>query len=135
MAFIDRLKYEALTDEELVWKHEADNLVLGTQVIVNEGQEVVFVKGGRALDVLGPGTHTLSTSNLPILQRLINLPFGGQTPFTAEGWYANRHEKLNMKGGTTEPFPVIDPQYQVIVPVQAWGQFGVRVKDSRALLT
>ena len=135
MALIDRLKYEAVGDEELVWKNPADNLVLGTQVIVNEGQEVVFVKGGRALDVLGPGTHTLSTSNLPILQTLINLPFGGKTPFTAEVWYVNRHAKLDMKWGTTEPFQVTDPQYGIIVPVRAWGQFGIRVKDSRTLLT
>ncbi len=135
MALIDRLKYEADRDDELVWKHPADNLVLGTQVIVNEGQEVVFVKGGRALDVLGPGTHTLSTSNIPILQKLINLPFGGKTPFTAEAWYVNRHAKLDMKWGTTEPIQVTDPQYGVIVPVRAWGQFGMRVKDSRTLLT
>lgn len=135
MALIDRLKYEALGDDELVWKHWADNLVLGTQVIVNEGQEAVFLKGGRALDVLGPGTHTLSTANLPILQKLINLPFGGKTPFTAEVWFVNRHAKLDMKWGTTEPIQLTDPQYGIIVPVRAWGQFGVRVKDSRLLLT
>ncbi|MDA8117234.1 MAG: SPFH domain-containing protein [Actinomycetota bacterium] len=135
MALIGRLKYDALTDDEIVHKVGSENLVLGTQVVVNEGQEAVFVKEGRALDVLGPGTHTLSTSNIPVLQRLINLPFGGKTPFTAEVWYVNRHAKLDMTWGTEAPFPVTDPQFKILVPVRAWGQFGIRVKDSRALIT
>ena len=69
-----------------VWKFPYNNIVTGARLIVNQSQEAIFVSGGQIADVFGPGTHTLSTGNLPILSRLINIPFGKKTPFTAEVW-------------------------------------------------
>ena len=60
---------------------------MGTQLIVQEGQAALFVCGGVVADVFYPGTHTLSTDNIPILKKLINLPFGGTTPFSAEIYF------------------------------------------------
>ena len=77
MAILDRLKYDAPTDSIFAWKHPSEELTLGTQLIVNQAQEAIFVKGGQALDVFGPGTHTLSSGNLPFLRKLVNLPLGG----------------------------------------------------------
>ena len=81
--FIDRIKYNGEADE-LVWKFPYENLSVGAQLIVNQSQEAVFLKGGAVCDVFGAGTHTLLANNIPLLQRLINLPFGGNTPFTAD---------------------------------------------------
>ena len=67
------------------------------QVVVNESQDAIFVKSGEVLDVLGPGTHTLTTGNIPILEKLINFPFGGNTPFSAEVWYVNKTVKRNFE--------------------------------------
>ena len=67
MELIDRVKYDAEDDSVFVWKYPSEDLVLGSQVIVNQSQEVKFVKGGEVLDTLGPGTHTLSTGNIPLL--------------------------------------------------------------------
>ena len=86
-----------------------EELKLGTQLIVNEGQQAIFVKGGQALDVFMPGTHTLSTGNIPLLNKLINLPFGGDTPFTAEVWYLNTTVKRDLPWGTPSPIPFSDP--------------------------
>ena len=130
---IDRIKNDGLA-EELVWKFPYENLSIGAQLIVNESQEAVFFKGGKALDVFGPGTHTLSTSNIPILQKLINLPFGGNTPFTAEVWYINKTVKRNLKWGTKTPMNLRDPQWGVIIPVRAYGEFGIQIKDSTNFL-
>ena len=47
------------------------DLRIGSQVIVRESQEVVFFRDGKALDVLGPGRHTISTANIPLLVDLI----------------------------------------------------------------
>ena len=109
MAFIDRLKYDAESDDWLVWKHPSEEIRRGAQVVVNESQEALFVKGGQALDGLGPGTHTLSTGNIPLLSRLVNLPFGGKTPFAAEVWYVNEHARRDLRWGTKTPIPLIDP--------------------------
>jgi len=142
MALIDRLKYDGpppgANGESapwLVYKFPSENLVLGSQLIVAQSQEAVFFKGGAAADVFGPGTHTLSSANLPLLQKIVNLPFGGKTPFAAEVFFINKAAKLDMKWGTTDPFQVTDPKYQVIVKVRAFGQFGIKVADVRNLVS
>ena len=50
----------------------------------------MLVKGGSVADVFGPGTQTLDTKNIPILNKIINLPYGGKSPFKAEEWYINK---------------------------------------------
>jgi len=133
VAIIDRIKFDG-PPGILVWKWPSDQLTLGTQLIVHESQEAVFFKGGKALDVFGPGTHTLSTGNLPLLRKLINLPFGGKTPFAAEVWFVNRTVALEQTWGTPSPIMLRDPTYGVTIPIRGYGQFGVQVKDSQTFL-
>ncbi len=133
MAIIDRVKYDG-PGNVLVWKYPAEDLSWGTQVIVNQAQEAIFFKGGQALDVLGPGTHTLRTANIPLLRGLIKAPFGGETPFAAEIYYINKAVNLDVKWGTNSPIPVLDPKFNVYLPVRAFGQFGIQVADSRAFV-
>ncbi|MDX6770604.1 MAG: SPFH domain-containing protein [Elusimicrobiota bacterium] len=133
MAIIDRVKYDG-PGNVLVWKYPSEELSWGTQVIVNQSQEAIFFKGGQALDVLGPGTHTLRTANIPILRKYINIPFGGETPFAAEIYYVNKAVNLDVKWGTNAPIPVLDPKFNVYLPVRAFGQFGIQVADARAFI-
>jgi len=69
MAIIDVLKYDG-PNNVLVWKWRSasnssreEELRYGTQLIVNQSQEACFIKGGQLLDILGPGTHTLSSKD------------------------------------------------------------------------
>jgi len=135
MAFIDRVKYDAPDDTSFVWKYPSEDLKIGTQVIVNQGQEVLFVKGGEVLDTLGPGTHTLSTGNIPILNKLINLPFGGDTPFAAEVWYINKTVKRDLKWGTPSPIQVFDNTLGFPVSARSFGKWGARIENSRSFVT
>ena len=135
MALINVIKYDARSDESLVWKYPNEDIRIGTQLIVNQSQEALFFKGGQALDIFEPGTHTLTTGNLPFLNNLINLPFGGDTPFSAEVWFINRHAKRDLRWGTQTAIPLIDPVYNFPVHVRAFGQWGIRVEDSRSLVT
>lgn len=134
MTIIDRVKYDGPADV-LVWRYPPDNLSWGTQVIVNQSQEALFFRGGQALDVLGPGTHTLRTANIPLLRGLIAAPFAGETPFAAEVYYINKAVNLDVKWGTNNPIPVQDPKFGVFLPVRAFGQFAVQVSDSRVFVT
>lgn len=134
MATIDRIKYDSPSDDVLVWKFPSENLRLGAQLIVNESQEALFVKGGELLDTFTAGTHTLTTGNVPFLRKLINFPFGGKTPFTAEVWYVNLTTKRDLKWGTKGPIQVIDPVYNYPVSIRAFGRWGIRVKDARSFL-
>ncbi len=133
MAIIDRVKYDGPANV-LVWRYPPDDLSWGTQVVVNQSQEAVFFSGGRALDVLGPGTHTLRTANLPLLRSFIKAPFGGETPFAAEIYYVNKAVNLDVKWGTNSPIPVLDPKFNVFLPVRAFGQFGIQIADARSFI-
>ncbi|GAA0393826.1 SPFH domain-containing protein [Paenibacillus motobuensis] len=134
MALIDVIKYDGSPDV-LVWKHPETELGTWTQLIVNQSQEAILFKDGRALDLYGPGRHTLSTANIPILNNIINLPFGGKSPFSAEVWYINKVSSLDVKWGTSSPIQLQDPKYNIIVPVRAFGQLGIEIEDSRKFLT
>lgn len=141
MAVIDRIAYEPerfggqRTEDMLVWRWPSDELSLGCRVVVNQSQEAVFFKGGQVCDVFGPGTHTLATGNLPLLRRVINLPFGGRTPFAAEVYFVNKASQLDVRWGTSDRFRLTDPKYHIIVPVGAFGKLGFKVSDSRTFVT
>ncbi|MBR4357539.1 MAG: SPFH domain-containing protein [Butyrivibrio sp.] len=136
-ALIDRIKYDGPQDGApwLVYKYPSEKFVLGSQLIVNQGQEALFFKGGEALDLFGPGTHTLQTGNLPLLNKLVNLPFGGDTPFTAEIYYLNKTSKLNMNWGTPNAIPLEDPKYGILLSIRANGSYGLRINDTRMFIT
>lgn len=134
---IDRIKYDGPPNGSnwLIHKCPSEEFVLGSQLIVNQGQEALFFKGGKALDLLGPGTHTLSTGNLPILNKLVNLPFGGKTPFSAEVYFINRTSNFDLKWGTSTPILLEDPKYGLILNIGARGQYGITICDSRLFVS
>ena len=133
MAIVEVVKYNGSPDI-FAWKYPSEELGTWTQLIVNESQEAILFKGGKALDVFQSGRHTLETANIPILNKLINLPFGGRSPFTAEVWYINKVSSLDIKWGTSSPVQLQDPKYSVFIPVRAFGQFGIRIENSKQFL-
>lgn len=110
MAIVDVLKYNG-EPGVFAWKYPSEELGTWTQLIVHESQKAVLFKGGQALDVFGPGRHILDTANIPILNNVINLPFGGRSPFTAEVWYVNKVHSLGYKMG--HPNSHTDPRSQI----------------------
>lgn len=133
MAIIDIVKWE-VNSRELIHKFPSNDLRLGTQLVVYTGQTAYFVKGGKVLDSFEAGTYTIKTENIPLLNKLINLPFGGNSPFQAEVWFVNHLAVLDSKWGTPMPIQIEDPKYEIIVPVRAFGQYGLRVSDDKTLI-
>lgn len=134
MALIDRIKFDSPSDTVLVWKYPRDEIRLGAQLIVNETQTAVFFKNGKTYDTFEGGRFTLSSKNIPLLNKIINLPFGGETPFAAEVWFVNRTEKRDLKWGTSKPIPVIDSKFNYPINVRAFGSWGIKVTDPKPLL-
>jgi membrane protease subunit (stomatin/prohibitin family) len=133
MAIIDVVRYQG-NDEEFCWKFPSEDLRLGTQLVVKTAQTAFFVKGGKILDQFDPGTYTLKTGNIPLLNKIINIPFGGNSPFQAEIWFVNLINKLDNKWGTLSPIQIEDPKYGIIVPVRAFGQFGFKIVKPRKFI-
>lgn len=133
MALIDVVKWE-VNSKELVHKFPSEDLRIGTQLVVYAGQTAFFVKGGKVMDRFESGTYTIKSENIPILNKLINLPFGSRSPFQAEVWFVNHLAIMDSKWGTPAPIQLEDPKYEVIVPVRAFGQYGLKVADPQVFL-
>jgi membrane protease subunit (stomatin/prohibitin family) len=109
---------------------EAD-LKLGAQVIVRESQSAVFFRSGKALDTFGPGRHTLTTGNVPLLGQTLNLAvFKGDTPFKAEVYFVNHKVFINQKWGTKEPIPFRDSEL-MLVRLRAFGVMSFKIEDAQ----
>lgn len=130
MAVIDVVKWNAEPDE-FIWKYSSDQLSAGTRLIVSATQEALVVIGGEVSEPFTAGTHILDTQNIPVLRHLVNIPFGGQTPYSAEVWFVQKTSPLNLLWGTQDPIPLLDPKFQIPVPVRCFGQFGVKIEDSK----
>lgn len=133
MALVNVIKWEANTSE-LVHKFPIEDLKVGSQLVVYPSQTAFFVKGGKIYDEFICGTYTIKSENLPLLNKVFNLPFGGESPFQAEVWFLNQISLLDCKWGTASPIQIEDPKYGVIVPIRSYGQYGFKVDNARVFL-
>jgi membrane protease subunit (stomatin/prohibitin family) len=109
---IDVVHHVNIMDDELVYREPqggAGDFRMGSQVIVQESQAAVFVRQGQVLDALGPGSHTLSTANLPILSGLLGFVTSGRNPFTAELYFVNMKDMPQVPWGTNPPIVLETP--------------------------
>ena len=106
---------------------------LGSQLVVEESQEAVFFRDGRALDTFGPGRHTLATQNLPFLTELLGVPFEGKSPFQAAVVFVSTKKFLDLKWGTKEPVVYRDSEL-AMVRLRAFGKFAVRITNSQVFV-
>src|SRR3972149_11617339 len=90
------------------------DIKMGAQLIVRESQAAVFSRDGKGYDVLGPGRHTLSTMNLPILTKVLSLPFAFKSPFRVEILFTNLKVFTHLKWGTQEPVAFKDRELGVV---------------------
>lgn len=126
------------TNYTLVWRfpdedHELKN---GAKLVCRQGQACVLVNEGKAADVFGPGTHTLSTQNVPILSRIKGWKYGFESPYKAEVYFINLRQYIDSKWGTPKPVLVRDPEFAVgnrpgRVRIRAFGSYNFRVVDPR----
>jgi excisionase family DNA binding protein len=105
----------------------------GAQLIVRESQQVQFVYLGEFGDTFGPGKHTLTTDNIPVLTKLKSWKYGFNSPFKADVYYLNTRLFTGNKWGTSNPVMMRDEDLG-IVRVRAFGTFDFRIVDAKMFL-
>ena len=109
---------------------------IGSQVIVRESQAAVFFRDGQALDVFGPGRHTIATANIPRIIDFIGKAFNDRTPFPAEVYFVSMREFVDRKWGTPQPIIVQNPGMGLgVALLQGFGTYSYSVADPQQFVT
>lgn len=133
MALADVIKYEG-DNSTFIWKHPTEDFNTNSQLIVHESQEAIFFMNGQPMDLFGSGRYTLETQNIPILNKIINLPTGGVSAFHCEVYFVNKVEQMAIQWGTDSKVQYIEPTYGFPISLGAGGEMSIKVADSKKLL-
>jgi len=127
--FLEVIEWFDETGQELVHRipqKGSGEIKFGAQLIVRESQAGVLFYKGKASDAFGPGRHTLTTANIPILTKILALPWGMSSPLRAEVYVANMKVFPNLKWGTRDPVAFKDSELGLI-RLRAHGVFNIQV--------
>jgi len=105
----------------------------GAQLIVRESQIAQFIYLGEFGDTFGPGKHTLTTDNIPVLTTLKSWKYGFESPFKADVYYVTTRVFPGNKWGTQNPVMMRDQDFGV-VRVRAFGTFDFHVVEPKVFL-
>lgn len=135
----DVIEYPNEMADELIHRFpegESGDFRIGSQVIVRESQTAVFFRDGKALDSFGPGRHTITTANIPLLIDLVKKAFDDKTPFPAEVYFVSRREFPDEKWGTPQPIIVRNPGMGLgVALLKGFGTYGYQIAEPQQFVT
>lgn len=129
--FIDIIEWKDDSGDTLVWRFPRfqDEIKNGAKLTVRESQVAVFLNEGQIADVFGPGMHTLTTQNLPILSTLKGWKYGFNSPFKADVFFVSTRQFTDQKWGTKNPFTLDDNRFGFI-ELRAFGNYSFKIQDA-----
>ena len=127
--FLENLEWFDETGAEIVHRlpeKGSGEIKYGAQLTVRESQAAVFFYKGKAVEAFGPGRHTLKTGNIPILNKILSIPWAMNSPLRAEVYFVNLKTFTNLKWGTRDPVAFKDSELGLI-RLRAFGVFNLQV--------
>ena len=133
--FIEIIEWLDDSNDIMAWRFPVRNQEIknGAKLVCRESQEATFVSEGQFTDTFVPGTHTLTTQNLPVLADLKGWKYGFQSPFKAEVYFTNTRLYNDLGFGTPNPIMMRDADFGML-RIRAFGIYSIRVKDSKKFL-
>ena len=128
--FIDIIEWVDATHDTIIYKFPRYNneIKMNAKLVVRESQEALFLNEGQLADIYKPGTHTLTTQNMPILSTLRGWKYGFESPFKVDVYYVSTKQFIGQKWGTLNPITLNDDRFGMI-ELRAFGVFGFQVID------
>ncbi|BDD86915.1 SPFH domain-containing protein [Desulfofustis limnaeus] len=127
--FLENIEWFDETGQELVHRLPetgSGEIKWGAQLTVRDSQAAVLFYQGKARDAFGPGRYTLKTANLPIITKILSIPWRGDSPLRAEVYLVSMKYFTNLKWGTTNPVAFRDAELGLI-RLRAHGIFNLQV--------
>src|SRR5678815_188714 len=111
----------------IVFKWPDPTIPMKAQLTVGQDECALFYKDGAFVGRVDAGRHTLETSNIPFLSRIIDTFTGGNV-LKAEVWFITTRELGGMQfGGRIDD--VEDPKSGMAVQTMVHGDFSIKVED------
>ncbi|MBI5837263.1 MAG: SPFH domain-containing protein [Candidatus Eisenbacteria bacterium] len=129
--FLEVLEWNDPLPGEIVRRYPAEGsaeIKMGAVCVVQESQQAVFFRDGKALDALRAGRHVLSTQNLPIITKVLSLPFGFKNPFRTAMYFVSQRVVTDLRWGTKNPVAFRDRDLG-LVRLRGFGVYTLRVGD------
>jgi membrane protease subunit (stomatin/prohibitin family) len=127
--FLEFIEWLDETGREIVHRipeHGSGEIKWGAQLVVQQYQAAVFFYQGKAFDAIGPGRHTLRTGNIPVLNKVLAIPWAMNNPLRTEVYFVNMNLFPDLKWGTRDPVAFKDSELG-LVRLRAFGVFNMRV--------
>jgi excisionase family DNA binding protein len=133
--FIDVIEWTDDSRDTLSFRFPDEDKAIknGAQLIVRESQVVQFMYLGEFGDTFGPGKHTLTTDNIPVLTKLKSWKYLFNSPFKADVFYITTRLFTGNKWGTANPVMVRDDDFG-IVRLRAFGTFDFKIVNPKLFI-
>ena len=133
LPLIESVSWDTFTPDQIAYRFPDLSLRYGSQVIVRENQWAVFFRDGKALDVFGPGRHTITSNNIPFLTGALRaLGIIGDI-FECEVIFVSNSQFRGNFGGQAYTAPSGNIQYQAEVGFHGYLLF--KVEDPKLFVT
>lgn len=133
MPLIEKVSWDYAGSDEIAYRFPKLSLKYGSQVVVKENQWGVFFRDGKAYDVFGPGRHTITSNNVPLLTAALRkLGLIGDI-FECEVVFISNSQFRGNFGGTAYSAPSGDIKYQAELGFFGYSLF--KVEEPKLFVT
>lgn len=132
--FLDVLKNSG-NGNLLIWRQPEEDFNTNSVLVVNPGEEAIFINNGEIMSVFSSGRYELKTENYPFLSRIRNILSGGISTFNCIVYFVRKAHSMEILWGTDSPIQLRDPVQQIATSVRARGSYKVQIDNSTLFLT